>query len=95
MSAFGENTYVQRIYSFEELLHHLATVGPVALSIKGDTGRYYTNGHLLVVSGYEITPSGRNILVHDPNLPEVEYKYSESIFNRITRNVIYVMEAKK
>lgn len=94
MSAFGENTYVKRIYSIEELFHHLATVGPVALSIKGNTGRYTTNGHLIVVSGYEITDSGRSILVHDPNLPEVEYKYSEAIFNGFTRNVIYVMEKK-
>lgn len=94
MSAYGENTYVRRIYSFEELMYHLATVGPVALSIKGNTGRYTTNGHLLVVSGYEVTENGRYILVHDPNLKEVEYKYSESIFNNITRNVIYVMEKK-
>lgn len=92
MSAFGENTYVKRIYSFEELVHHLATVGPVALSIKGNTGRYTTAGHLLVVSGYEITDSGRSILVHDPNLPEVEWKYSEAIYNGFTRNVIYVVE---
>ena len=94
MSAYGENTYVKRIYSFEELLHHLATVGPVALSIKGNTGLYTTNGHLLVVSGYEITNSGRTLLIHDPNVKTVEVKYSESIYNGFTRNIIYVMENK-
>lgn len=96
MSAYGENSYVKRIYSFEELLHHLATVGPVALSIKDTSGtyigRYTTAGHLIVVSGYEITESGRAILVHDPNLPEVEWKYSEYSFNGFSRNVIYVVE---
>lgn len=94
MSAYGENTYVKRIYSFEELLHHLATVGPVALSIRGNTGLYTTNGHLLVVSGYEITDSGRTLLIHDPNVKTVEVKYSEAIYNGFTRNVIYVMEKK-
>lgn len=92
MSAYGENSYVKKIYSIEELFHHLATVGPVALSIKGNTGRYTTNGHLIVVSGYEITPTGRKILVHDPALPEVEFFYSEAIFDIVTRNVIYVVE---
>jgi len=94
MSAYGEDTYVKRIYSLEELIYHLATVGPVALSIKGNTGRYNTNGHLLVVSGYEITDTTRYILVHDPYLKEVEYKYSEDIFNQVSRNVIYVIEPK-
>lgn len=94
MSSFGENTYVKRIYSFDELVHHIATVGPVALSIRGNTGLYTTNGHLLVVSGYEITDSGRSLLIHDPNVKTVEVKYSESIYNGFTRNVIYVMEKK-
>ena len=96
MSAYGENSYVKRIYSFEELLLHLATVGPVALSIKDSSGiyigRYKTNGHLIVVSGYKITENGRSILVHDPNLPEVEWEYSEASFNGFSRNVIYVVE---
>ena len=94
ISAFGENAYVKRIYSIEELFHQVATTGPVALSVRGQTGRYYTAGHLLVVSGFEITDSGRFIIVHDPNLPEVEYRYSETIYNSITRNVIYVVETK-
>lgn len=92
MSGFGANSYVKRIYSIEELFHHLATVGPVALSIRGNTGRYTTNGHLIVVTGYEITPSGRKILVNDPNLSEVKWAYTEAIYNGFTRNVIYVIE---
>lgn len=92
MSAYGENTYVKRIYSFEELQYHLATVGPVALSIKGDTGRYTTNGHLLVVRGYEINDQGTWIIVNDPNLSEVYYRYSYEVYAKITRNVIYVIE---
>jgi len=92
MSAFGEDSYVKRIYSWEELQHHLATVGPVALSIKGNTGRYTTNGHLIVVRGYEITENGTNLIVNDPNLSEVLYKYSLDTFYGFTRNVIYVIE---
>lgn len=92
MSAYGENSYVKRIYSIEELFYILATIGPVALSIKGATGRYTTNGHLIVVSGYEITETGRKILVHDPNLSEVEWEFSEAIYNGFTRNILYVVE---
>lgn len=92
MSAYGENTYVKRIYSFEELQYHLATVGPVALSIKGETGRYHTNGHLLVVRGYEINDQGTWIIVNDPNLSEVYYRYSYEVYSNFTRNVIYVIE---
>lgn len=94
MSAFGEDTYVKRIYSFEELAHHLATVGPVALSIRGNTGLYTTNGHLIVVKGYEITEQGIFLIVNDPNVKQVTVRYSLSTYNGFTRNVIYVMEPK-
>jgi len=92
MSAYGENSYVKRIYSWEELQHHLATVGPVALSISGNTGIYTTNGHLLVVRGYEITEQGTKVICNDPNLETVRHEYDLSVFLNFTRNVIYVIE---
>jgi hypothetical protein len=92
MSAFGEKSYVKRIYSFEELQYHLVNVGPVALSIKGSTGRYTTNGHLLVVKGYDMSNGKRVVICNDPNLPEVTYEYDLNTFLSFTRNVIYVVE---
>ena len=92
MSAYGEKSYVKRVYSWEELQYHLVHVGPVALSIKGNTGRYHTNGHLLVVRGYDMS-NGKNVVIcNDPNLPEVKYEYPLSVFLQFTRNVIYVVE---
>ena len=35
MSAYGETSYVRRMYSYEELLDHLDKVGPVAASVRG------------------------------------------------------------
>ena len=35
MGGYGLNAYVARMYSIEELLYHLAYVGPVSLSMKG------------------------------------------------------------
>ncbi|MDD4076470.1 MAG: C39 family peptidase [Bacilli bacterium] len=92
MGAYGEKSYVKRIYSWEELQYHLATVGPVALSIRGDTGRYTTKGHLLVVRGYEITDQGTKVICNDPNIKEIYIKYDLSIFLGFTRNIIYVIE---
>ena len=92
MSAYGEKSYVKRVYSWEELQYHLVHVGPVALSIKGNTGKYHTDGHLLVVRGYDMS-NGKNVVIcNDPNLPEVKYEYPLSVFLQFTRNVIYVVE---
>lgn len=34
MGGYGLNSYVARMYSVDELIYHLAHVGPVALSVK-------------------------------------------------------------
>ena len=47
------NVVLDGLYSWDELKYHLATVGPVGASIKGDTGIYKTGGHLIVVVGYK------------------------------------------
>ena len=92
IASYGEFAYVKRIYSWEELQYHLATVGPVALSIKGNTGLYTTQGHLIVVRGYEITEHGTKIICNDPNVKGVYVKYDLSVFLGFTRNYIYVIE---
>ncbi len=92
MGAYGESSYVKRIYSWDELRHHLATVGPVAVSIKGNTGLYTTAGHLIVVRGYEIDGGQTWVICNDPNVASVYYKYDLQVFLGFTRNVIYVIE---
>ena len=92
MSAYGFDTYVKRIYSWEELKHHLYTVGPVAVSIKGNTGLYTTNGHLMVVRGYEVINNVTYVICNDPNVKGVYVKYTLEIFLNVSRNVIYVIE---
>jgi len=92
MSSYGETSYVKKIYSWDELRYHLVHVGPVALSIKGDTGVYKTNGHLIVVRGYEIIGSETYVITNDPNIKGVYYKFPLATFLNFTRNVIYVVE---
>lgn len=91
--AFGEDAYVKRMYSFKELQHHLATVGPVAASVKGDMqGKYTTNGHLIVVRGYRVTPEKTFVITNDPNLKDVYFEYDLDVFMNVWRNIIYVIE---
>lgn len=92
ISSYGETSYVKKIYSFDELRYHLVHFGPVALSIKGSTGLYTTNGHLIVVRGYEIIGQETYVITNDPNLQSVYYKYPLSTFLGFTRNVLYVVE---
>ncbi|HBP25860.1 MAG TPA: hypothetical protein DD618_02790 [Acholeplasmatales bacterium] len=92
MGAYGESSYVKRIYSWDELKHHLAIVGPVAVSIKGNTGLYTTSGHLIVVRGYEVIGNQTWVICNDPNVASVYYKYDLQVFLGFTRNVIYVLE---
>lgn len=97
MSSFGETSYVQRMYSFEELLSHLDKVGPVSASIKGSVvvrygKNYNTNGHLIVVRGYRFEANELYILVNDPNLPDVIDEMKIDDFMKVWRNIIYVVE---
>lgn len=96
MSSFGYNTYVARMYSVEELVEHLANVGPVGLSMKGqmtsDKKDYYTPGHLIVGIGYRYVNGELYIVCNDPNVPEVECMYSYTVFKNTWRNVAYIIE---
>lgn len=97
MSAYGYDAYVARFYSIEELVEHLATVGPCALSVKGqmssDIKNYYTNGHLLVAIGYEIDDNGEiTIICNDPNVKGSMCRYSQTVINNTWRYIAYVIE---
>lgn len=99
MGAFGYNAYVARMYSWEELKLHLAKVGPVGASIKGDTGVYKTGGHLLVVVGYKEVDGKVYVICNDPNINErfgegvfVRYEFPLETFMNFWRGVAYIIE---
>lgn len=96
MSSFGYNAYVSRMYSIDELVYHLATVGPCGLSVKGQMTssekNYYTNGHLIVAIGYKYVDDVLYIVCNDPNVPNVYCEYSINVIKNTWRNVAYVIE---
>lgn len=102
MSAFNEFAYVKRFADTYEFLYSLQEVGPMAASIKGtvkyvktvngQSGSYTTAGHLLVVTGYEITDAGTFIYINDPNVNTVSIKVTLQDFLNIWRNVSYIIE---
>lgn len=97
MSGYGYDSYVARFYSINELVEHLATVGPCALSVKGqmtsDKKNYYTNGHLIVAIGYEIDDNGSiTIVCNDPNVKGSMCRYSLTVMNNTWRNIAYIIE---
>ena len=102
MSAFNEFAYVKRFADTNEFLYSLQEVGPMAASIKGtvkyvktvngQSGSYTTAGHLLVVTGYEITDAGTFIYINDPNVNTVSIKVTLQDFLDIWRNVSYIVE---
>ena len=99
MGAFGFDAYVARMYSWEELKYHLAKVGPVGASIKGDTGVYKTGGHLIVVSGYKTVDGKEYVICNDPNINSrfgeglfVRYEYPLDVFKQFWRGVAYIIE---
>lgn len=102
MSAYGEMAYVKRFYSSNELLYSIQNTGPMAASIKGTVkytsevtgaaGQYTSSGHLLVVTGYEITDNGTYIFINDPNVRGVAIKMTLQDFLNVWRNVSYIVE---
>ena len=97
MSSYGYDAYVARMYSIDELVKHLATVGPVGLSVKGQMTSnekdYYTAGHLLVCVGYRYDVNGNLILLcNDPNVPNVYCEYTEQVMKNTWRYVAYIIE---
>ena len=96
MGAYGEDAYVKRFYSLEELMYHLATVGPVAASVKGqvinNVRNYNTAGHLLVVSGYKIENGAVTFYIKDPNVNSQNVVMTSQNFENIYRFVSYIVE---
>lgn len=99
IGAFGLTSYTYGMTGWEELKHHLATVGPVGASIKGDTGVYKTGGHLLVVIGYKVVDGKTFVVCNDPNINSrfgeglfVRYEYPLDVFMNFWRKVVYTVE---
>lgn len=96
MSSFGYDAYVARMYSVDELVYHLATIGPCGLSVKGQMTSseksYYTNGHLIVAIGYKYINNVLYIVCNDPNVPNVYCEYSLNVINNTWRNIAYVIK---
>ena len=95
---FATLAYNQYMYSWEELQYHLATIGPVGASIKGNVGLYNTPGHLLVVTGYKIVDGETYVICNDPYVNDrfgaglfVRYEYKLDVFMNVWRNVVYVV----
>lgn len=104
MGAFGLNSYVKHLYSWEELKYHLATVGPVGASIAGNAILYNTNGHLIVARGYRVVDGKTYVICNDPNINQrfgndkdgnpyfVYYEFPLETFMNFWRGTIYVVE---
>ena len=93
--AYGDNAYVARMYSWDEVRYHLATVGPMGASIRSSNGEwgYTTNGHLVIIRGYRISDSGSvTIICNDPAVKGVYYEVTLAQFLKCWRGVAYVME---
>ena len=93
--AYGDNAYVARMYSWEEVMYHLATVGPMGASIRSSNGEwgYNTNGHLVIIRGYRINSDGSTIVIcNDPAVRNVYYEVTLRQFLTCWRGVSYVME---
>jgi len=102
MSAFNEFAYVKRFANTYEFLYSLQEIGPMAASIKGtvkyvktatgESGSYHTNGHLLVVTGFETINNETFIYINDPNVATVAIKLTLNDFLDVWRNVSYIIE---
>lgn len=96
MGSFGENAYVKRFYSYNEIMHHLYYVGPVAASIKGtfvtDSKTYNTGGHLIVLTGYKIENGNIYFYVNDPNNSQVSTRCTLQALKDVNRMVSYIVE---
>lgn len=92
IGALGLESYVLRMYSLAELKYHLALIGPVAASVKGDMeGLYTTNGHLIVIRGYKEIDGKTYFICNDPNLKYVYCEYSEETIMKTWRSIVYVI----
>ena len=96
MSAYGEITYVKKMFSLEEIMMHLATVGPISCSVKGtvisNIRTYSTNGHLIVVSGYKIEDGKISLYIDDPNVRSTNVIMTQENFMAVYGKTNYIIE---
>lgn len=99
LGGFGFNGYCYRVNNFEELKYLFDNVGPVGVSIRGETGVYHTGGHLMVAIGYKVKDGKAYVLCNDPNINArfgeglfVYYEYPIDVFNNFFRGMCYVVE---
>ena len=93
--AFGVDSYVARMYSWDEMREYLANHGPLGCSIKSSNGEfgYTTNGHLIVVRGYRINENGDTIVIcNDPAVKSVYYEVTLRQLMLCWRGVVYILE---
>ena len=97
IGSYGYNSYVRMMYSYQELVRHLAYVGPVGISVQGtvagSAGSYYTNGHLMVVRGYSRSGTSVTFNINDP-AKNVAYTMSSTQLMNCwpAKKVAYVVE---
>ena len=105
IGAYGYDSYVRHMTSWEELKYHLATVGPIGASVKGNIGGVYTTGgHLLVVRGYKVVNGTTYVICNDPNINSrygndkngnplfVYYEFTLNDFMSFWRKTSYIIE---
>ena len=97
MGSYGYNSYVRFMYSYQELVRHLAYVGPVGISVSGTVagsfGSYTTGGHLMVVKGYSRSSTGAiTFNINDPNYGRVYTMSSSQLMNCWASKVTYIIE---
>ena len=90
--AFGINAYVGKYYTWDEIKYHLANYGPLGSSISGQFGSYYTNGHLIVLRGYEEKDGKTTVICNDPNIKGTYYEVPLETYLKCMGSVVYIME---
>jgi hypothetical protein len=67
IGAYGYDAYVQSMASWEEMQLHLATVGPIGVSIAGSKNPLYSaGGHLILARGYRVVNGETFVICNDP-----------------------------
>lgn len=101
ISGFNEFSYVVAYTSLNGLVNHLAKIGPVAISVTGkivgESGIVWsTDGHLLVIKGYEYVGDKLYFIANDPAIRPVEERYSaENLYNiwlKTKKYIVYAVE---
>lgn len=94
-STFGAISYVEYMYSVDDLLYYLSNYGPLAICVKGlmksNYKTYDTKGHLLVLVGYKIEDNNIIFISNDPNVDHKNIEYSYDNIKEVWRNVAYIL----